>query len=160
MGSEFERRSSMCAGARRLIVVSSTASDSHTWSLVYLQLLLEEHGHRVVNLGACVPVGLLVQECVAGRPDLAVLSSVNGHGFRDGLLAAEEFRREPRLAGTPLVIGGKLGLGGVDQGRTPALLAAGFDAVFEDGAEAVRLLRSFIDALPAVGSLRESAVSG
>src|SRR5436853_235982 len=31
------------------VVVSGTASDSHTWNLVYLQLLLEELGRRVHN---------------------------------------------------------------------------------------------------------------
>lgn len=29
------------------VVVSTMASDSHTWNLVFLQLVLEELGHRV-----------------------------------------------------------------------------------------------------------------
>jgi methylaspartate mutase sigma subunit len=122
--------------ARRLsVVVTSVASDSHTWNLVFLQLALEEMGHKVHNLGACVPDELVVDECLRVRPDLVVVSSVNGHGFRDGIRLVIRIRRSPELAHTPVVIGGKLGIAG-PAGR-PArekLRAAGFDAVFDDGA--------------------------
>lgn len=117
------------------VLVTSVASDSHTWNLVYLQLLLEEEGHRVTNLGACVPDELLVAECARLRPDLVVVSSVNGHGAGDGIPAVAALRAHPDLAGLPAVIGGKLGIdgpGGVS--CTAPLLAAGFDAVFEDDA--------------------------
>ncbi|MEU8843204.1 cobalamin-dependent protein [Streptomyces roseus] len=133
---------------RHTVVVSSMASDSHTWNLVFLQLLLEELGHDVINLGACVPDGLLVERCLAVRPDLLVLSSVNGHGQQDGLRVIGELRRQPELAGLPVVIGGKLGIGGADPRRAPALLAAGFDAVFEEGASSAALFRTFVDRLP------------
>jgi methylaspartate mutase sigma subunit len=114
------------------VLVTSLASDAHTWNLVYLQLVLEELGHRVVNLGACVPDSLLVAECVRRRPDLVLVSSVNGHGFHDGLRVIGALRAR---VGTPVVIGGKLGTDGADGARTRAaqLVAAGYDAVFEDG---------------------------
>jgi methylaspartate mutase sigma subunit len=114
------------------VVVTSLASDAHTWNLVYLQLVLEELGHRVVNLGACVPDQLLVSECVRHSPDLVVVSSVNGHGFHDGTRVIAALR--PRLTAA-VVIGGKLGTGGSDGARHRAarLREAGFDAVFEDG---------------------------
>ena len=32
------------------ILLSTTSSDSHTWNLMFLQPLLEERGHEVVNL--------------------------------------------------------------------------------------------------------------
>src|SRR5689334_16258049 len=92
------------------VVVSGTASDSHTWNLVYLQLLLEELGRRVHNLGPCVPDDLLVERCTRLRPALVVLSSVNGHGATDGLRVIGRLRA--RLPGTPIVIGGKLGIAG------------------------------------------------
>lgn len=114
------------------IVVSGTSSDSHTWNLLFMQLFLEDRGHRVVNLGACVSDGLLTRECCRHKPDLVVLSTVNGHGFTDGARVIRQLRRRPRLAGTPVVIGGKLGTGG--QGSTGAvreLVVAGFDAVFD-----------------------------
>src|SRR5205823_4406136 len=94
------------------VVVTSVASDSHTWNLVFLQLALEELGHRVVNLGACVPDELLVAECLRVRPDLIVVSSVNGHGFRDGTRLIGRIRACPELATTVVVIGGKLGIAG------------------------------------------------
>jgi methylaspartate mutase sigma subunit len=116
------------------VVVSSTASDSHTWNLVYLQLLIEELGHTVHNLGACVPPDLLVAECVRLAPDLVVISSVNGHGWTDGLRLAPRLRAVPELAGASLVIGGKLGTDGRRSvGWRQRLLAAGFDRVFDDG---------------------------
>ncbi|WP_328917390.1 MULTISPECIES: cobalamin B12-binding domain-containing protein [unclassified Streptomyces] len=116
------------------VLVTGTASDSHTWNLVYLQLFVEELGHRVVNLGPCVTGELLAEGCRRHRPDLVVMSSVNGHGYRDGLTAVTRLRAEPSLAGTPLVVGGKLGVAGErDPERAALLLAAGCDAVFDDG---------------------------
>jgi methylaspartate mutase sigma subunit len=130
------------------VVVTATASDSHTWNLVFLQLLLEELGHRVLNLGPCVPDDLLVSACVEAEPDLVVVSSVNGHGYQDGLRAIDRLRREPALAAVPVVIGGKLGTAGRDGSRSRELVAAGFDAVFEDGHQ-IASFRSFVRSLPA-----------
>jgi methylaspartate mutase sigma subunit len=131
------------------VVVTSVASDSHTWNLVFLQLTLEELGHRVVNLGACTPDDLIVAECTRIRPDLIVVSSVNGNGFRDGARLIRRVRACEELATTPVVIGGKLGVTGPgdEQGRDQ-LLAAGFDAVFEDGGE-IAAFRSFAGQLTA-----------
>ncbi|WP_236568013.1 MULTISPECIES: cobalamin B12-binding domain-containing protein [unclassified Nocardiopsis] len=117
-----------------MTVLSGTSSDSHTWNLVFLQLLLEEAGHRVANIGPCVPDRLLVEECLARTPGLVVVSSVNGHGYDDGLRAVRELRAQPGLARVPAVIGGKLGVNGtLAPDRVRDLLDAGFDAVFADG---------------------------
>ncbi|MFI5528778.1 cobalamin B12-binding domain-containing protein [Kitasatospora sp. NPDC051853] len=111
-------------------VVATTPSDSHSWNLVFLQLLLEELGYTVHNLGPCLPTEDLVAGCREHRPDLLVLSSVNGHG----LIEAPDAARAVRGAGlTDLhaVVGGKLTTDGtLDPGQYRALLAAGFDAVF------------------------------
>ena len=131
--------------ARLDIVVSGLASDAHTWNLVYLQLLLEERGHRVTNLGACVPDDLLTSRCGQAAPDLVVIGSVNGHGFQDARRVIGPLRA--RLASTPVVIGGKLGVDGAG-GRAEALLAAGFDAVFEDG-DAIAAFGRYVDRLAA-----------
>lgn len=104
------------------------------WNLIYLQLLIEELGHRVVNLGACVPDDLLVGECRRLMPDLVVLSSVNGHGFHDGVRVAPLLRGCAELAGTAIVIGGKLGIDGARSiSRRWQLVSAGFDRAFDDG---------------------------
>lgn len=125
------------------VVVSSVASDAHTWNLVYLQLVLEELGHRVHNLGACVPDELLVAESRQLQPDLVVISSVNGHGLRDGTRLIARFRACPELSTTPVVIGGKLGITGpAGQHHRDQLRSAGFDAVVEadEGIDALRLV--------------------
>jgi methylaspartate mutase sigma subunit len=130
------------------VVVTSVSSDSHTWNLVVLQLVLEELGHRVHNLGACVPDGLLVSECQRLRPDLVVVSSVNGHGYHDGMRVIRQFRAIPELRRTPVVIGGKLGIAGpgcdLSRGR---LVAAGFDAVFEEEVAGLTAFRSYVGQL-------------
>jgi methylaspartate mutase sigma subunit len=132
------------------VVVSSVSSDSHTWNLVYLQLSIEELGHGVRNLGACVPDELLVEECLRERPDLVVLSTVNGHGFIDGMRLIARVRACQELAGMPVVIGGMLGISGPDGQRSHTqLLAAGYTAVFDDGPR-MPAFRSFVEAL-AVG---------
>ncbi|MFJ8686199.1 cobalamin B12-binding domain-containing protein [Micromonospora wenchangensis] len=110
-------------------VLSTIPSDSHTWNLVYLHLLLEEHGFRVVNLGACTPVDELVAAHLRHLPDLVVVSTVNGHGAVEGGQLVRRLRRHDRT--TPVVIGGNLGVAGSADGRhVPALLAAGYTGVF------------------------------
>lgn len=138
------RRSVAASGT---VIVSTVASDAHTWNLVSLQLLLEDLGYVVVNLGPCVPDEELVAECVRRLPVLLVVSSVNGHGWADGLRVIRKLRARPELADVPMVIGGKLwvsddrtdGAGTVGEGtdaRAAALVAAGFDAAFPDGQDA------------------------
>lgn len=135
--------------ARPTVIVSGVASDSHTWNLVFLQLLVEELGYEVVNLGACVPDELLESECAARRPAMVVLSSINGHGYQDGLRVVRRLRSHADLAGTPIVIGGKLGiLGRESDERVGRLLAAGFTAVFDDRADAGVAFRRFTAELP------------
>lgn len=114
------------------ILVTSVSSDSHTWNLVYMQLLLEEMGHSVVNLGSCAPDDLIIAECERVLPDLVVVSTVNGHGHIDGERLIAKIRARAGLADLPVVIGGKLGIRGADNTTHVSRLAdAGFDAVFE-----------------------------
>ncbi|MER6912704.1 cobalamin-dependent protein [Streptomyces sp. NPDC000594] len=124
------------APRRRHVLVSGVSSDAHTWNLVFLHLLLEEMGYRVTNLGSCVPDELLIDTCRRLRPDALVISSVNGHGALDGGRVIARLRRHPELRRLFAVIGGKLGVDGGSGNpgaHGPRLLAAGFDAVFEDG---------------------------
>ncbi|MFD5106572.1 cobalamin B12-binding domain-containing protein [Streptomyces cinereoruber] len=121
------------------ILLSGTASDSHTWNLVYLRLFLEELGCEVVGLGPCVDAELLADACRRHAPDVVVLSSVNGHGYRDGLAAVRRLRAAPALAALPVVLGGKLGVAGHRQDDDVAqLLGAGCDAVLGDDLAALR----------------------
>ncbi|MFI5567664.1 cobalamin B12-binding domain-containing protein [Streptomyces sp. NPDC051740] len=114
--------------------MSGTSSDAHTWNLIYIHLFLEERGYTVSNLGSCVPNDLLARTCRELQPDLVVLSSVNGHGFTDGLEAIRAVREQRDLRRLPVVIGGKLGTDGLrNAGCTRSLLDAGFDAVFDNG---------------------------
>ncbi|MEV7085129.1 cobalamin-dependent protein [Streptomyces sp. NPDC093085] len=134
-------------GRRRRVLLSSVSSDAHTWNLVFLQLLLEEMGHDVTNLGACVPDEMLVEECAALRPDLVVISTVNGHGYADGKRLIGKVRAGAAGRDTPVVIGGKLGItGGTQAAASHDLLMAGFDAVFQDDADPAALGR-FMDTL-------------
>lgn len=125
------------------VVVTGLASDSHTWNLVYLQLLIEELGYEVVNLGPCVPDRELIERCRAIGPAMVVMSSVNGHGHADGLRVIRRLRDCPELRATPVVIGGKLSVS-TDRLDEIAgeLVAAGFDAVFPDGS--IDSFRSFV----------------
>ncbi|GGY07076.1 cobalamin B12-binding domain-containing protein [Streptomyces minutiscleroticus] len=141
--------STTTAPGARPVLVAGGISDSHTWNLVYLQLLLEEHGFRVVNLGPCVPEELLIAEALAHRPALIVVSSVNGHGYHDGMRTVTRLGEHPELADVPAVIGGKLGIAGpCGDEEADALRAAGYDAVFDDSAEGVAAFRRMLDGLP------------
>lgn len=133
---------------RAPVIVAGTSSDSHTWNLVFLELYCGERGHDVVNLGPCVPVDLLADECARLAPSLVVISTVNGHGLVDGRRAVEAIRCRPELAGLPVVIGGKLTTG-ADPDLTP-LYEAGATAVFADGDLAA--FDRFLDAAARVAS--------
>ena len=139
--------------ARGTVVLSSVSSDSHTWNLVYLQLLLEELGWHVVNLGACTPDTLVIDACLRHRPDLLVISSVNGHGRIDGARLAAAVREQPELHSVPAIIGGKLGVAGqLAPGLVHELLEAGFNAVFQDGAD----MHLFTGYVAAIGASRRA----
>ena len=130
----------------RKFIVSSTPSDSHTWNLVFLQLLLEERGSEVINLGSCVPLDHLVEKCLEYRPDVLVLSSVNGHGHMEGAEAIRAIRKLPELDGMHAVIGGKLGVLGPGNARfSDQLIDAGFDAVFHADASAMDAFMAYLD---------------
>lgn len=124
----------MSRAERPRAVVSTISSDAHTWNLVYLQLVLEEHGFAVRNLGCCVPVEELVAGCLEVRPRLLALSTVNGHGLIEAPEYIREIRRHPELRELVVVIGGKLSVGGtLPDGDREGLLALGFDGVFPAG---------------------------
>ncbi|MER5466275.1 cobalamin B12-binding domain-containing protein [Streptomyces sp. NPDC002668] len=130
------------------VVVTGLASDAHTWNLVFIQLMLEDLGHKVVNLGPCIPDDEIVESCAKYQPDLLVVSSVNGHGFHDAKPLIGALRSLPELDGLPVVIGGKLGIsdeGQEEQAR--ALMAAGFDAVFQEGVD-LASFEAFVGSLP------------
>lgn len=132
---------------RPTALLAGPPSDSHTWNLLYLQLLLVESGWAVRNLGSCTPVDMFVAESSATAWDLLVISSVNGHGFHEGLtlIRALQTRLSPRCP--PAVIGGKLGIGGADHGeRRRRLIHAGFLDVFE-GDDAITRFRALLSSL-------------
>jgi methylaspartate mutase sigma subunit len=139
---------------RGTAVVTGLASDAHTWNLVYLQLLLTEHGYHVVNLGPCVPDQMLVEQCRRIDPALVAIGSVNGHGYTDGLRVVTALRESPELADTPIVIGGKLTVSDDDVAEcAQALVAAGFDAVFPDRASNVAEFATFVTSIPSTAPL-------
>jgi methylaspartate mutase sigma subunit len=112
-------------------LVSSIPSDSHMWNLIFMQLLLEEKGFAVVNLGACVPIEILIKEAHKHKPDLLVISTVNGHGHFEGLQIMTEIKKYQLLKKMQIVIGGKLGiLGKENQAFEKKLLDSGFHGVF------------------------------
>jgi len=93
---------------RPLFLLTTVESDAHTWNLVYIETLLEEHGIEIINLGPCVPADMTIDAIEAHRPDGVIVSSVNGHGFLQG---RELYRRAAERLGDELpamLIGGKL----------------------------------------------------
>lgn len=134
--------------ANRTVIVSSVASDAHTWNLVYLHLLIGELGFDVINLGACVPDELIVEECRNRQPAMVVISSVNGHGYHDGLRVIQSLRKHEELRDIPMVIGGKLGVsGGESVEHIEDLLAGGYDAVFDDRQDGPASFRQFVKSI-------------
>lgn len=135
--------------------VCTVSSDSHTWNLVFLQLLLQEESWQVENLGSCTPLDVIVQHCREHRPDLLVISSVNGHGLIEAPAVIEKIRGEQELTGMPIVLGGILNVeGAVSDDEVAALQDLGCDEVLV-GNDAVDNFREYLRALR--GSQQEGA---
>ena len=112
-------------------LLTTVPSDSHMWNLIFMQLFLEERGYQVSNLGACVPFELLEASASRQRPDLIVVSTVNGHGYLDGLELSRRLASMPSRDSLHLVLGGKLGVNLTKEAeQADRLRAAGFDDVF------------------------------
>lgn len=133
----------------RRAILATVASDSHTWNLVYLQLLLEESGFDVMNLGACTPTEEIIRSINTDEPDLVVISSVNGHGAREARGLGQAIRASGYRG--PAVIGGKLGCGDPTDRQIPSKLRnAGFDAVYgdDDAADKAIEFHQLLKAIP------------
>lgn len=112
-------------------LLTTIQSDSHTWNLVYMQLLLESYDYEVNNLGACVPVQTVEEAISKERLSLVVVSSVNGSGATQGRTLIRKLRQLPCAGRLRIVIGGNLTVGeGDDLCVREDLLAAGYDGVF------------------------------
>jgi methylaspartate mutase sigma subunit len=155
---DTDMRAEQASGLR--VLLSTTSSDSHTWNMVFLHLLLEESGHRVINLGPCVPDDLLVESARLHQPDAIVITTVNGHGQIDGARVVRALREKAATRHIPVMIGGQLGIDGPstdDQVRR--LLAAGFDAVFIPAADPAQLPAALAQIRPARTALKAGDVS-
>lgn len=115
------------------VLLTSITSDSHTWNLIFMQLLLEENGYEVINIGSCTPIEDLIHAAHNHKPDLLVISTVNGHGYKEGIEFINEIKKYDMLNNMRSVIGGKLD---TDNGSNVSikenLLKSGFDRVFND----------------------------
>ncbi|MET8686151.1 cobalamin-dependent protein [Streptomyces sp. NPDC004732] len=112
-------------------VVATISSDAHTWNLVYLQLVLEERGWQVINLGSCTPVDLVVESVVGSDADLLVVSTVNGHGLLEVPALLDAVLQVPERVRPPVVLGGKLNTQGeISGGEVQRLRDMGFADVF------------------------------
>ena len=121
---------------RRLAIVATSPDDSHAWNLVGVQLMLEQRGFRVVNLGPCTPTAELAEQIRDRRPALVVISTVNGHGLMSlppmlDLLDLYQARGLSRI-----VVGGLLTTRRtLTSNETASLRAGGIDGIFT-GADA------------------------
>ncbi|MBF6651102.1 MULTISPECIES: cobalamin B12-binding domain-containing protein [unclassified Methylobacter] len=125
-------------------LLTTIESDSHTWNLVYLQRFIQEHGGLAKILGCCVSPRETVDAIKSFRPDLVVVSSVNGHGFHQG---RELITKAVQSLGTyrPIfVVGGKLTTAEEDnKWISDDLQKAGYDKVFV-GQSAIEDFTSFL----------------
>jgi methylmalonyl-CoA mutase cobalamin-binding subunit len=145
-GNGMEPRQDPTPAKPKRAVIATVPSDSHMWNMVYIELLLKEHGWDVINLGACTPPDLVVDTCLEERPDMLVISSVNGHGHIGGRKVIGAVRSRSELDYMPAVIGGKLGtLGANNSVFAEPLVSAGYSAVFLES-EGLPAFTEFIEA--------------
>lgn len=124
-------------------LLTTVESDSHMWNLVYLQKLLEESGGQVRNLGPCTPVPEVLTAVAEFRPDLLVVSSVDGHGLHGARVLLQSLRWYGYHV--PCVVGGKLTTAESNNNTVRAeLLALGYIDVFTEDTSLGRF-RDFLE---------------
>jgi methylaspartate mutase sigma subunit len=133
------------AHRKPLFLLTTVESDSHMWNLVYLELLLQEQGVEVVNLGPCVAVATALESLGKLHPDAVLVSSVNGHGLWQGQELREAAVRKFNEQLPPFLIGGKLTTSESDNASiVEQLRSAGFAEVFI-GAGAIERFREWLE---------------
>jgi methylaspartate mutase sigma subunit len=131
---------------KRRCVLASVQSDSHTWNLVYMGLLLEEHGFEVLNLGCCTTPLEISGAVVRSHVDLIVISTINGHGAAQALDLIAQLRSGLGARLPPCVIGGRLTTRAAgDRRAARALESAGFAHAFV-GDGSIKRLREYLGA--------------
>lgn len=118
----------------KTVLLTTVASDSHSWNLVFMEFLLNDLGYKVDNMGPNTPMDEVIARLNRQPCAMVVVSTVNGHGYIEGAELAQRIRNETHhLEG--LYIGGKICT--ENDAKTIArhsetLKAAGFDEVFDD----------------------------
>jgi methylaspartate mutase sigma subunit len=129
---------------KRRCVLGTVQSDSHTWNLVYIGLVLEEQGFEVFNLGCCTTPLEISSAVLRTQAELVVISTINGHGGAQGLELIGQLRSDLGSRIPPCVIGGRLTTREEEDGAAArALEGAGFAMAFA-GEGAVEALRAYV----------------
>jgi DNA-binding transcriptional MerR regulator len=83
------------------IVIGTIQGDRHEGGVLMLQLLLEQVGWRVLNLGVDLPVGEYLKAAVAWRPEALGLSFVLSRNIK------KRFQELAKIQGLPIFVGGR-----------------------------------------------------
>lgn len=125
---------------RPKVLLAGPPADAHTWNLIYLELLLQENGFCVTNLGPNVAHALLFETLTQKPHDLVVMSCLNGSVKQEGLALMEE-RSSRTRGGEIFVIGGALQEQEDINGTQRALMQAGFLDAFLNESDPSRFVR-------------------
>jgi methylaspartate mutase sigma subunit len=116
---------------KRLAILASTPDDSHQWNLHGVEMELKERNIDVINLGPLTSCKVIAETVRDRRPDLLVVSTVNGHGVHsmmEVLRALEEYQVKRSIR---IVIGGLLTTDPEDAKTAKStLMSAGCSGVF------------------------------
>ena len=139
-------------------MLATVQSDAHTWNMVYMGLVLEEHGCDVVNLGCCTTPLEISAAVVRTQAELVVISTINGHGAAQALDLIAQLRSDLGARLPPCVIGGRLTTRAASDRRAARVLeGAGFDRAFV-GDGGLGRFRDYL-AVPAAAKCAERAVA-
>jgi methylaspartate mutase sigma subunit len=101
------------------------------WNLHVVQEELEARGFEVLNFGPCTPTKLLAETVRDRRPQLVVISTINGHGEQSAIKIIETLKLYQAHRIGPIVIGGKLSTLPINEDRLyNSLIDCGFTGVF------------------------------
>lgn len=131
----------------RTCLLATVKSDSHTWNLIYIQLLLEELGFNVLNLGPCVSPRDTIQAIKDNKPLFVVISSVNGHGWVEGESLYQLAASELMDSCPEFLIGGKLSVRESDEKEIVERLSEiGYSGVFV-GKDSIKRFVQYIESV-------------
>jgi len=113
------------------VLLCVLGNDIHVVANRMLDLICRERGCVTVNLGALTPADEVIEAVADNRPDLLLVSTLNGQGYPEASRLMASIKENIQAAYRPAIwLGGNLFVGDYNDSEKQRYLDLGFDKVY------------------------------